>query len=76
MDHERAAGDVLIVYMVTDVENRRISAFVVERGARAVHAAEIDKLGMRGSDTSEVLFEDCRFRQKTPSPRRARPRSR
>ncbi len=54
-------ADVLIVYAVTDAERRRLSAFVVERGTAGMSTPQkLDKLGMRGSDTSEVLFEDCR----------------
>jgi isovaleryl-CoA dehydrogenase len=56
-------ADVIVVYAVTDAEagNRALSAFVVERGMPGLSTAEkIDKLGMRGSDTSEMLFEECR----------------
>ncbi len=56
-------ADVIVVYAVTDAEagNRALSAFVVERGMPGLSTAEkIDKLGMRGSDTSELLFEECR----------------
>ena len=56
-------ADVIVVYAVTDAEagNRALSAFVVERGMLGLSTAEkIDKLGMRGSDTSEILFEECR----------------
>ncbi len=56
-------ADVIVVYAVTDPAggNRALSAFVVERGMPGMSTAEkIDKLGMRGSDTSELLFEDCR----------------
>ena len=54
-------ADVLIVYAVTDAERQRLSAFVVERGTTGLSTPQkLDKLGMRGSDTSEVLFEDCR----------------
>jgi len=56
-------ADVIVVYAVTDAEagNRALSAFVVERGMAGLSTAEkIDKLGMRGSDTSEILFEECR----------------
>ncbi len=55
-------ADLLIVYAVTDAENRRLSAFLVERGTPGLSTPQkLDKLGMRGSDTSEVLFEDCRI---------------
>ncbi len=57
-------SDVMIVYAVTDpaAGSRGLSAFVVERGTPGFSTPQkLDKLGMRGSDTSEVLFEDCRI---------------
>jgi isovaleryl-CoA dehydrogenase len=57
-------ADVMIVYAKTDPDagSRGISAFVVERGTPGLSTPQkLDKLGMRGSDTSEVLFEDCRI---------------
>ena len=57
-------ADVMIVYARTDPDagNRGVSAFLVERGAPGLSTPQkLDKLGMRGSDTSEVLFEDCRI---------------
>ncbi len=57
-------SDVMIVYAVTDPDagNRGLSAFIVERGTPGFSTPQkLDKLGMRGSDTSEVLFEDCRI---------------
>ena len=57
-------ADVFIVYAVTnpDAGSRRLSAFIVERGTAGLSTPQkLDKLGMRGSDTSEVLFEDCRI---------------
>lgn len=56
-------ADVLIAYVVTDPDagSRKVSAIVVERGTPGLSTPQkLDKLGMRGSDTSEVLFEDCR----------------
>jgi isovaleryl-CoA dehydrogenase len=56
-------SDVMIVYAVTDAAagSRGLSAFIVERGTPGFSTPQkLDKLGMRGSDTSEVLFEDCR----------------
>jgi len=56
-------ADVMIVYAKTDTAagSRGISAFIVERGTPGLSTPQkLDKLGMRGSDTSEVLFEDCR----------------
>ncbi len=57
-------ADVMIVYAKTDPQagSRGVSAFIVERGASGLSTPQkLDKLGMRGSDTSEVLFEDCRI---------------
>ncbi len=57
-------ADVMVVYAKTDPEkgSRGVSAFVVERGTPGFSTPQkLDKLGMRGSDTSEVLFEDCRI---------------
>jgi isovaleryl-CoA dehydrogenase len=56
-------SDVMILYAVTDPDagNRKLSAFIVERGTPGLSTPQkLDKLGMRGSDTSEVLMEDCR----------------
>jgi isovaleryl-CoA dehydrogenase len=56
-------ANVMIVYAVTDADagNRRLSAFVVESDIKGFSTPQkLDKLGMRGSDTSEVLLEDCR----------------
>ena len=54
-------ADVFVVYAVTDADagSRGISAFIVERGSAGLSTPQkLDKLGMRGSDTSEVLFEN------------------
>ncbi len=56
-------GDVVVVMAVTDRArgHRGISAFIVERGTPGLAAGrKEDKLGMRASDTSEVIFRDCR----------------
>lgn len=56
-------ADVMIIYAVTDPDagSERLSAFVVEAGTDGFSTPQkLDKLGMRGSDTSEVLLEDCR----------------
>ena len=56
-------ADVLIAYAVTDADagSHKLSAFLVERGTQGLSTPQkLDKLGMRGSDTSDVLFEDCR----------------
>ena len=55
-------ADVFVVYAVTDPEagNRGVSAFIVDRDTVGLSTPQkLDKLGMRGSDTSEVLFENC-----------------
>jgi isovaleryl-CoA dehydrogenase len=57
-------ADVMVVYAVTDPDagSHKLSAFLVERGTPGLSTPQkLDKLGMRGSDTSEVLFEDCRI---------------
>ncbi len=56
-------GDVLVAMAVTDAAagTHGISAFVMARGTPGLSAGKKeDKLGMRASDTSEVLFDDCR----------------
>lgn len=56
-------GDVIVAMAVTDKTrgHRGISAFIVERGNLGMAAGrKEDKLGMRASDTSEVIFRDCR----------------
>ena len=56
------AADTLVVYAKTDVNagSRGISAFIVERGFKGFSVAQkLDKLGMRGSETGELVFEDC-----------------
>jgi isovaleryl-CoA dehydrogenase len=55
-------ADVLIVYAKTDADagSHGITAFLIEKGMQGFRAAQkLDKLGMRGSDTSELVFEDC-----------------
>jgi isovaleryl-CoA dehydrogenase len=55
-------ADVLVVYAKTDpgAGARGITAFIVERGSRGFATAQkLDKLGMRGSSTCELVFEDC-----------------
>lgn len=57
-------GGTMVVMAVTDREagRRGISAFVLARGTPGMRAGKKeDKLGMRASDTSEVIFEDCRL---------------
>ncbi len=55
-------ADTLVVYAKTDPQAgaRGITAFVVEKGYRGFSTAQkLDKLGMRGSNTCELVFEDC-----------------
>jgi len=56
-------GDLIVVMAVTNRAkgSRGISAFIVERGTPGFRAGKKeDKLGMRASETSEVIFENCR----------------
>ncbi|MDF1769538.1 MAG: isovaleryl-CoA dehydrogenase [Maricaulis sp.] len=56
------AANTLIVYAKTDTRagSRGISAFIIERGMKGFSVAQkLDKLGMRGSETGELVFEDC-----------------
>ncbi|MBY0272516.1 MAG: isovaleryl-CoA dehydrogenase [Alphaproteobacteria bacterium] len=51
-------ADVLVVYARTD---EGITAFLIEKGMAGFRTAQkLDKLGMRGSGTCELIFEDCR----------------
>ncbi|QRE68850.1 isovaleryl-CoA dehydrogenase [Bordetella parapertussis] len=55
-------ADTLVVYAKTDPEahQRGITAFLVEKGFKGFSVAQkLDKLGMRGSHTGELVFEDC-----------------
>ena len=57
-------GDVLVAMAITDraAGTKGISAFIIEKGTPGMTAGKKeDKLGMRASETSEVLFEDCRI---------------
>ena len=57
-------ADVVLVYAKTDLAAgaRGITAFLVEKGTPGFGTAQkLDKLGMRGSDTCELTFEDCRI---------------
>ncbi len=56
-------ADVLVVYAKTDPQagSRGITAFLVEKGMPGFSCAQkLDKLGMRGSNTGELVFEGCR----------------
>ncbi|MEL7486409.1 MAG: isovaleryl-CoA dehydrogenase [Pseudomonadota bacterium] len=55
-------ADVLVVYAKTepDAGSRGITAFLIEKDFEGFSTAQkLDKLGMRGSDTCELVFEDC-----------------
>ncbi|XP_071569663.1 isovaleryl-CoA dehydrogenase, mitochondrial-like [Temnothorax nylanderi] len=58
-------ADTLVVYARTDPNADKpqhgITAFIVERGTEGFSTAQkLDKLGMRGSNTGELIFEDCK----------------
>ncbi len=56
-------ADTLVVYAKTDVNAgpKGITAFIIEKGMPGfLTAQKLDKLGMRGSDTCELVFENCR----------------
>ena len=55
-------SETFVIYAKTDPSAgaRGITAFIVERGFSGFSTAQkLDKLGMRGSDTSELVFDDC-----------------
>ena len=55
-------ANVLVVYAKTDPNagSKGITAFIVEKGFKGFSTAQkLDKLGMRGSNTCELVFEDC-----------------
>lgn len=56
------AADVVVAYAKTDpaAGSRGVTAFIVEKGFEGFSASpKLDKLGMRGSDTCELVFEEC-----------------
>lgn len=55
-------ADTLVVYAKTDPDagSRGITAFIIEKGMKGFTTAQkLDKLGMRGSNTCELVFQDC-----------------
>ncbi|MET0814986.1 MAG: isovaleryl-CoA dehydrogenase [Pseudoxanthomonas sp.] len=55
-------ADTLVVYAKTDPDagSKGITAFIVEKGFKGFSTAQkLDKLGMRGSNTCELVFQDC-----------------
>ncbi len=56
-------ADVLVVYATVDAQlgSKGITAFLIEKDMHGFNTGvKLDKLGMRGSDTAELIFEDCR----------------
>ena len=53
-------ADVLVVYARTGEGSRGLTTFLVEKGMKGFSVGQkIDKVGMRGSPTAELVFEDC-----------------
>ncbi len=55
-------ASTLVVYAKTDKDagSKGVSAFIIEKGFKGFRTAQkLDKLGMRGSNTCELVFEDC-----------------
>ena len=53
-------ADVLVVYAKTGEGSRGITTFLIEKGMEGFSIGQkVDKLGMRGSPTAELVFEDC-----------------
>ena len=66
-------ADVMVVLAVTDsnAHTHGLSAFVVEKDTKGFRAGKKEnKLGLRASDTAELIFEDCVFPPRTCSARR------
>ena len=58
----RPVSETFVIYAKTDMEAgpRGMTAFLVEKGFKGFSQAQkLDKLGMRGSDTCELVFQDC-----------------
>jgi len=58
-----ASADVALVFAQTDANARKrgIAAFIVEKGTPGFSVGKLEhKLGIRGSDTAQLLFQDCR----------------
>ena len=63
LDELGLAADTLVVYAKTEPEAnaRGITAFIIERGMEGFSTGpKLDKLGMRGSNTCELIFDNCR----------------
>lgn len=63
IDDNKTPGDVVWVYAKTGEKNGRaqLSTFIVEKGFKGYYVGQkiMDKLGMRASNTAELVFEDC-----------------
>lgn len=60
-------ADTYVIYAKTDIQagTYGITAFIVERGFSGFSQAQkLDKLGMRGSNTCELIFQDCEIPEK------------
>jgi isovaleryl-CoA dehydrogenase len=56
------SADTLVVYAKSDPEagSKGVTAFLIEKGMKGFSVSKkLDKMGMRGSDTAELVFEDC-----------------
>lgn len=53
-------ADIFVVFAKTNFEDNSISAFIVERGTKGFSVGEAeDKMGVRGSSTAELIFDNC-----------------
>ncbi len=53
-------ADIFVVFAKTDLETNTLSAFIVERGTKGFSVGEAeDKMGVRGSSTAELIFDNC-----------------
>src|SRR5690606_40884923 len=53
-------AETLVVYARTGDGNGGVTAFLIEKGMKGFSVSKkLDKMGMRGSDTAELVFEDC-----------------
>ena len=58
-----ASADITLVFAQTDAQakHKGIAAFLVEKGTRGFSVGKLEhKLGIRGSDTAQLVFQDCR----------------
>ena len=69
VDHQRPEADMIVVYATLDPQlgSQGITAFIVEKRCRDSHAQKLDKLGMRGSDTSRAGVQRLRRARRKPA---------